>query len=55
MTPAIARNLPIIIRNTFHPEFAGTRIASESDLSGPVKGLTLMPRAWRCSTSKAPA
>ena len=43
MTPALSRNLPVIIRNTFHPEFAGTRITSESDLSGPVKGLTLCP------------
>jgi aspartokinase/homoserine dehydrogenase 1 len=43
MTPALSRNLPVIIRNTFNPAFAGTRITAESDLSGPVKGLTLCP------------
>ena len=41
MTPALARNLPVIIRNTFNPDFPGTRITAESDASGPVKGLTL--------------
>lgn len=43
MTPALSRNLPVIIRNTFNPAFAGTRITAASDLSGPVKGLTLCP------------
>ena len=43
MAPAIERGLPIIIRNTFHPEHPGTRITSERDVSGPVKGLTLSP------------
>ena len=43
MTPALARGLPIIIRNTFHPEFPGTRISADSDSPGPVKGLTLCP------------
>jgi aspartokinase/homoserine dehydrogenase 1 len=41
MAPAIERGLPIIIRNTFHPEHPGTRITSERDVAGPVKGLTL--------------
>ncbi|MEN9311815.1 MAG: bifunctional aspartate kinase/homoserine dehydrogenase, partial [Pseudomonadota bacterium] len=43
MTPAIARGLPILMRNTFRPEFAGTRIDAEGDRNpaGPVKGLTL--------------
>ena len=41
MTPALSRNLPVIIRNTFNPGFPGTRITAESDASGPVKGLTL--------------
>ena len=43
MTPAIARGLPILMRNTFRPEFAGTRIDGEGDsgVSSPVKGLTL--------------
>jgi len=43
MTPAIARGLPILMRNTFRPDFAGTRIDADGDRSaaGPVKGLTL--------------
>lgn len=43
MSPAIERGLPIIIRNTFHPEHPGTRITAERDITGPVKGLTLSP------------
>jgi aspartokinase/homoserine dehydrogenase 1 len=45
MTPAIARGLPILIRNTFKPEFPGTRIDADGDggHGGPVKGLTLDP------------
>ncbi|HEX6832600.1 MAG TPA: bifunctional aspartate kinase/homoserine dehydrogenase I [Rudaea sp.] len=41
MAPAIARGLPIYIRNTFRPEHPGTRIDAHGDASGPVKGLTL--------------
>ncbi len=41
MTPALARGLPIHIRNTFRPAHPGTRIASDSQHGGPVKGLTL--------------
>src|SRR5690606_22789655 len=43
MTPAIARGLPILIRNTFRPGFPGTRIdeAGDGGRGGPVKGLTL--------------
>jgi bifunctional aspartokinase / homoserine dehydrogenase 1 len=41
MTPAIARGLPILIRNTFNPDHPGTRIDADGDASGPVKGLTL--------------
>ncbi len=41
MTPAIARGLPILIRNTFKPEHPGTRIDASGDAAGPVKGLTL--------------
>lgn len=41
MSPAMERGLPIIIRNTFHPEHPGTRITAERDAVGPVKGLTL--------------
>lgn len=43
MSPAIERGLPIIIRNTFHPEHPGTRVTAERDAGGPVKGLTLSP------------
>ncbi len=41
MAPAIARGLPIYIRNTFRPELPGTRIDADGDNAGPVKGLTL--------------
>ena len=41
MAPAIARGLPILIRNTFKPELPGTRIDAVGDESGPIKGLTL--------------
>ncbi len=41
MTPAIARGLPIRIRNTFRPDGAGTRIDAAGGGGGPVKGLTL--------------
>ncbi|GAB1407913.1 bifunctional aspartate kinase/homoserine dehydrogenase I [Thermomonas brevis] len=45
MTPAIARGLPLLIRNTFRPDFPGTRIDAAGDphSAGPVKGLTLDP------------
>ncbi len=43
MYPAIERGLPIIIRNTFHPEHPGTRISAGRDPNRPVKGLTLSP------------
>jgi aspartokinase/homoserine dehydrogenase 1 len=41
MAPAIARGLPIYIRNTFRAEHPGTRIDARGDAAGPVKGLTL--------------
>ncbi len=45
MTPAIARGLPLRIRNTFNPDFEGTRIDAHGDAGStrvaPVKGLTL--------------
>ena len=44
MTPAIARGLPILMRNTFNPAFAGTRIDADGGMGGPVKGLTLNTR-----------
>ncbi len=41
LAPAIARGLPIRIRNTFNPTHAGTRIDAHGTADGPVKGLTL--------------
>ena len=38
MFPAIARGIPIWIRNTFKPEAAGTRISATSVSEMPVKG-----------------
>lgn len=44
MAPAIARSLPILIRNTFNPTHPGTRIDAEGDTatSLPAKGLSLV-------------
>ena len=39
MGPAVERGLPIFIRNTFKPEFAGTRIAADASSAFAVKGL----------------
>ena len=41
MSPAIARQMPIVIRNTFNAAHPGTRITAASEPSGPIKGLTL--------------
>jgi aspartokinase/homoserine dehydrogenase 1 len=40
MAPAIARSIPIVIRNTFKPEHPGTRIGPVSGGGPPVKGVT---------------
>lgn len=40
MAPAIARGIPIRIRNTFKPEHEGSVIAATDGGGGPVKGLT---------------
>ncbi|MCB1567251.1 MAG: bifunctional aspartate kinase/homoserine dehydrogenase I [Xanthomonadales bacterium] len=44
MAPAIARNLPIIVRNSFNPDHPGTRIdaAGEADSAALAKGLSLV-------------
>ncbi len=55
MAPAIARGLPILIRNTFKPEHPGTRIDAVGDASRSGQGPHARPRASPCSTSKAPA
>ncbi len=42
LTPVLARNVPVLIRNTFNPDFPGTRITADSRPSAaPVKALTL--------------
>ncbi len=43
LAPAMARGLPIRMRNTFNPGHSGTRIdaAGDPDAARPVKGLTL--------------
>ncbi len=41
LTPAMARGMPVLIRNTFRPELPGTRIDAQGGAGGPVKGLTL--------------
>ena len=40
MAPAIERNIPIYIRNTFNPEHRGSRISAERSLEPPVKGVS---------------
>ncbi len=40
LTPAIQQNIPVVIRNTFHPERQGTVISSKSeDHEHPVRGI----------------
>jgi aspartokinase/homoserine dehydrogenase 1 len=43
LTPAMACDMPVLIRNTFRPELPGTRIDAHGGSGGPVKGLTLSP------------
>lgn len=40
MAPAIERQIPIYIRNTFNPERRGSRISAERSLEPPVKGVS---------------
>jgi len=40
MAPAIARGIPVVIRNTFKPEHPGTRIDAQPSSAPPVKGVT---------------
>lgn len=41
--PALAKDIPIYIRNTFNPDFAGTKISKESDESkARIKGMSSM-------------
>lgn len=39
--PALAKNIPLVIKNTFNPSFPGTYISRKSDDAGhPVKGIS---------------
>ncbi len=41
LQPAISENIPLVIKNTFNPEFEGTLISSEANPDGrPVKGIS---------------
>ncbi len=40
LAPAMARGLPIVLRNVTRPEHPGTRIQTEPVLNPPVKGMT---------------
>jgi bifunctional aspartokinase / homoserine dehydrogenase 1 len=44
MAPAVGRDIPIWIRNTFAPEKRGTLICSRPESSLPVKGITTIER-----------
>ncbi len=44
MAPAVGRNIPIWIRNTFAPEKAGTLICAHPESSLAVKGITTIER-----------
>lgn len=44
MIPAFLKKIPIIIRNTFNPEFAGTTIQHDSGKTDlPIKGISSIP------------
>jgi aspartokinase/homoserine dehydrogenase 1 len=40
MTPAVEKNIPIWIKNTFNPDFHGTKICRDSRSDGAVKGFS---------------
>lgn len=41
LRPALAKNIPVIIKNTFNPSFAGTIISEKAnDVAHPVKGIS---------------
>ena len=42
MSPAIARGIPITIRNTFRPQHLGSRIGRERSALPPVKGVSVI-------------
>jgi bifunctional aspartokinase / homoserine dehydrogenase 1 len=40
MHPAAVKKIPVVIRNTFNPDFAGTMISSRTDSDYPIKGIS---------------
>jgi len=40
MGPAVMKNIPIFIRNTFRPDLPGSRISAETGLDAGIKGVT---------------
>jgi aspartokinase/homoserine dehydrogenase 1 len=40
MHPAAVKKIPVVIKNTFNPEFAGTMISSRTDSDYPIKGIS---------------
>ena len=55
MAPAVAKRIPIWIKNTFAPEKAGLADLRIAELDSPRQGHHEHRRAWRSSTSRAPA
>ncbi|AKD02086.1 bifunctional aspartate kinase/homoserine dehydrogenase I [Pontibacter korlensis] len=44
MLPAIAKNIPLVVRNTFNPTFPGTAIGAQPSVNGSlVKGISSIP------------
>jgi aspartokinase/homoserine dehydrogenase 1 len=40
MHPAAVKKIPVVIRNTFNPDFSGTVISNQSDSDYPIKGIS---------------
>ena len=40
LVPAVANDIPVIIRNTFNPSASGSRISTETDAAEQIKGVT---------------
>ena len=40
MHPAAVKKIPVVIRNTFNPDFAGTMISTRTDSDYPIKGIS---------------
>lgn len=41
LAPAMAHDIPIIVRNSFNPECPGTRLTAEPLIDAPIKGLSV--------------